>query len=80
MGYALLILDETADCIDLILHQGDQGGNDDGRPFHAKGGQLVAQRLAAAGRHQHKSVAAPDEMHDDLFLEALESVEAEKAL
>ena len=33
---------ETADGIHLVLHQGDERGDDDGRPFHDQGRQLVA--------------------------------------
>ena len=35
-------LHETPDGIDLILHQGDERGDDDSRPFHHEGGELVA--------------------------------------
>ena len=38
---------------------------------------LVAQRLAAAGRHQHQRVAAADDVLDDLLLAAAEGVVAE---
>ena len=38
---------------------------------------LVAQRLAAAGGHQHQRVAAGDDMVDDLFLRAAEGGVAE---
>ena len=38
---------------------------------------LVAQRLAAAGRHEHQRVAAADHVLDDLLLVAAERVVAE---
>ena len=41
---------------------------------------LVAQRLAAAGRHQHQGVAAGDDVVDDRLLVAAERVVAEDAL
>ena len=38
--------------IDLILHQCNQRRDDDGTARAEQGGNLVAQALAAAGRHQ----------------------------
>ena len=43
---------------DLVLHQRDQRRDDDREPVQAQGRHLVAQRLAAAGRHQHQRVVA----------------------
>ena len=43
-------------------------------------GDLVAQRLAAAGRHQHERVAAAADVLDDLGLLAAERVVAEDAV
>jgi len=58
--------------IDLVLHQRDQR-----RHHHAGTGahdrrDLVAQRLAAAGGHQHQRVATVDQVADDLLLVAAE--------
>ena len=78
MGDAFLVLDEAADGIHLVLHQGDQGGDDDGCAGQAKGRQLVAERLAATCGHQHESIAATDQVHDDFFLVAFEGIPAEK--
>ena len=43
VGDALPVLDEAADGVDLVFHQGDQGGDDDGRPLQAEGRELIAQ-------------------------------------
>ena len=44
--------------VDLILHQRDQRRHDDADARPHERGDLVAERLAAAGRHQHERVAA----------------------
>ena len=46
-------------------------------PGRTSAGNLVAQRLAAAGRHEHQRVAAADDVIDDLLLLAAERVVAE---
>jgi len=43
----------------LVLHQRDQWRDDDRRARAQQRRELVAQRLAAAGRHQHQRVARP---------------------
>jgi hypothetical protein len=43
--------------VDLVLHERDQGRHHDGHSGQVQGGQLVAQRLARAGRHDRKCVA-----------------------
>ena len=63
--------------VDLVLHQRDERGD-----HHADAGpgqrrDLVAQRLAATGRHQHQRVAAADDVLDDLALPGPEGVVAE---
>ena len=78
MGDAVSRLHETPDGVDLILHQGDERRDDDGRPFHDEGGQLIAEGFAASGGHQHKRVAPVDEMPDDSFLVTLEGIETEE--
>jgi hypothetical protein len=59
---------ERAERVDLVLHERDQRGD-----HHADTGaderrDLVAERLAAAGRHQHQRVAAADDVLDDRAL------------
>ena len=68
------------DDVDLVFHQGYQRRYDDGRTFHEQRRQLVAQRLAATCRHQHKGVLAIKHVFDNGFLIALEFVKAEKLL
>ena len=69
-------LDEPGD---LIAHQGDEGRDDDSGPRADERRNLVAERLAAACRHQHEAVAAPDGVLDDRFLLPPEPVVAEDA-
>ena len=71
---------ETPDGVHLVLHQGDERGDDDGRSFHHQGGELVAQGLSAAGGHEHEGVASVDQVPDDPLLVTLESIEAEELL
>ena len=63
--------------VDLVLHQGDERRDHDARagPEHRR--QLVAERLASAGGHEHEGVAAGHEVRDDLLLVGAERVEAE---
>src|SRR6266446_2376771 len=53
---------------DLVLHQGDEWGDEDGDAGVEHGGKLVAERFAAAGRHYDASVAAGGEAAHDGFL------------
>ena len=50
--------------IDLILHQCDQRRDHNRGAFAQQRRNLVAQRFAAAGRHQHQRVAAIDDVLD----------------
>jgi hypothetical protein len=54
--------------VDLVLHQRDQRRDHDADARPQQRRDLVAQRLAAAGRHQHQRVAAADHVLDDLGL------------
>ena len=51
---------ERGERVDLVLHQRDQRRDDDAGAGADQCRDLVAQRLAAAGRHQHERVAAGD--------------------
>ena len=66
---------------DLVLHQRDQRADDDGDAVAGAVADdrrhLVAQALAAAGRHQDERVAAGADVLDDLFLRAAEGGVAE---
>ena len=63
--------------IDLILHQRDQRRDHDTGAGPQDCRDLIAQRLAAAGRHQHERVAAGDEVLDDGSLVAAKLLIAE---
>ena len=68
---------ELAQRIDLVLHQRDQRRDHDAGAVAQQRRQLIAQRFAAAGRHQHQRIAAGDHLLDDLPLFAAEAVVAE---
>ena len=61
----------------LISHQGDQRGDDDGQVVGGDARELVAEALAAAGRHHHEAVAAGQRCGHGLTLAGPEPVEAE---
>ena len=63
--------------VDLVLHQRDQRRHDDADARTQQRRDLVAQRLAAAGRHQHDGVAADDDVFDNRKLLAAEAVKPE---
>ncbi len=65
---------------DLVAHQRDQRRDDDAAALSQQGRQLIAQRLAAAGRHQHQAIAAVRDMPDDLFLRAPKARQAEHGI
>ena len=71
---------EAADGIYLVFHQGDQGGDDDGRPLHQQGRQLVAKGLAAAGGHEYKGIVPGNQVADDVFLVPFERIIAKESL
>ena len=66
--------------IDLVLHQRDQRRHHDRRALAQQRGNLVTQRLAAAGRHQYECIAAFAQVIDDGLLLAAETGVAENAL
>ena len=63
--------------VDLVLHEGDQRADDQRDPGQKQGGQLVAEALAAAGRHHAEDVAAVQHLLDDLALAGAELLQAE---
>ena len=63
---------ELAQGIDLILHQRDKRRHHDRATIAQQRWNLIAQRLAATGRHQHQRIAAADHMFDDRLLLAAE--------
>ncbi len=66
--------------IHLVLHQGDERRDDHAGALADERGHLVAQRLAAAGRHEHDRVATVDDVIDDLPLLTAERRVPERAL
>ena len=71
---------ETADGVYLVLHEGNERRDDNGGTFHDKGRQLVAQRLAAPGGHEHKRILAGNQVTDNTFLVSLKSIVTEESL
>ena len=67
-------------CVHLVLHQGNQRRDDDGNAIAEQCGDLVAQRLAAAGGHDHQTVAAACHVIDDRFLLTSERAVSEDAI
>ncbi len=61
----------------LVLHQRDQRRDDDAGAGSNESRDLVAQRLAAAGRHQRQRIAAGDHGGDDVGLMRAELPEPE---
>jgi hypothetical protein len=62
--------------VDLVLHEGDQRRDDHAGALAHLRGDLIAQRLAAAGRHERDRVAAGADVLDNLLLLAAERVVA----
>ena len=56
----------------LVLHQCDQWRDDDAQTLAQQRRDLEAQRLAAAGGHQHQGIAARGDVLDGLALQAAE--------
>ena len=63
--------------VDLVVHERDEGRHHDARALAQQRGDLVAEALAATGRHEHDGVAAARDLRDDLGLLAAEGVVAE---
>ena len=64
----------------LVMHQRDEGRDHDGEALTQEGRQLIAQRLAAAGRHDGEHVLAVQHGAHDLFLAGPEGAEAEDGM
>ena len=71
---------EAPHLLDLVAHQRDQRRDDERQPAVEHRGQLVAERLAAAGRHDGEDVLAGEHRRDDLRLAGAETVVAEDGL
>ena len=66
--------------IALIAHQRDERRDDDREPVERQPWQLVAERLARAGRHHDERVAAGEGRLDGLLLPGAERLVPEQAL
>ena len=62
----------------LVLHQRDERGDDQRQVRPHQRGQLVAERLARAGRHDHEHVAVRQRRADRVLLPGPEALEAEQ--
>ncbi len=65
--------------LDLVLHQGYERRHHDGQSVEQQGWNLIAQRFAAAGGHDHQGVAFCQQIGNDLFLQRAKAVIAEYA-
>ena len=68
-----------AQAVDLVLHQRDKRRDHDGEPAEVRGGRLVAERLAAAGRKHDERVAAVEHAGDGIFLKREKAIVAPDA-
>ena len=66
--------------VDLVLHQGDQRRHDEGQTRQEQGGNLIAQRLAAAGRKHDGRRSPGHQVADRVLLSGLELRESEPIL
>ena len=66
--------------VDLILHQGDEGGDHHPQTGPQQRRDLVAERLAAAGGLEHQAIAARHYLLDDIELTRPELLIAEHRL
>ena len=67
MGHTVLA-GGIADGIDLVFHEGDEGGDDNGGALADHGRQLIAEGLATPGRHNDKGVLATQNTIDNGLL------------
>ena len=63
--------------VHLVLHQRDQRRDDERGPVEHQRGELVAERLPAAGGHQREAVLPVEDVRDDVLLHRAEPVVAE---
>jgi hypothetical protein len=63
--------------VDLILHERDQGRDDDRGACQVQGGQLVAQGFPCSGRHDGQGVPAVQHRLHDLVLAVPQPLDSE---
>ncbi len=66
--------------VDLVLHQGDEGRDDEGEALAEDGGELEAQRLPSPGGQQGEDIATGQSRGHDVFLIGPEARIAEGVL
>jgi len=66
--------------VDLILHQGDEGRDDDGQSRQEEGWELETEGFSTPCRQERKGIPARQDFFHDLPLERAEGVEAEGLL
>ena len=69
-----------AQALHLVLHQGDQGRHHHPHPAAAQGRDLITERFATAGGHQHQGRTAAHHVLDNLLLGSAEGPVAEHLL
>ena len=62
---------------ELIVHQRQQGGDDQGQMGQCQRGQLIAEGLACAGREDGRRTLAGQQAADHRFLAGSQLIEAE---
>ena len=68
MRNAVVLGYETSDCIDLILHQGNERRYHYGCAFHDEGRKLIAEGFSSAGRHEYKGVVSVNKVSYNILL------------
>ena len=55
-------------CVDLVLHEGNERAHDDHRPGEDARGDLIRERLPGTGRHDADAIAPGEHRVDELLL------------
>ena len=77
MGDALVLVVPSYG-IHLVLHQRNQGADDQGHAVHHQSRELIAHGLASPCGHDHKCITSLKDTEDGFFLLTLEFVESKK--
>ncbi len=67
----------TGEAVNLILHQGHERREDERDAGRKQGGELIDERFAGAGGHDHQRIAASEDVVDGGFLAGAEGREVE---
>ena len=70
----------ASDQVNLVFHEGDEGGNDDGATFADDGGQLVAKAFAPTCGHDHKGIITGQQVFNNGSLVAFKLGKSEMFL